>query len=488
MIRAVHIRRFCSSNVTAIKQWPYIERKALTSALQKAIHSEQPCFYLINGGIGSGKTEALYRALRKRDGISRETKTIVLDFDQFGTPQTDGGESDFLKESIAQISRQVALQLNPTQVFNMFRDHFPAFEDRLNTLFATRPLWKHLRQSSKSLEEFWGRITTSQTVVVEVLSQIRFCDDYRDELSLYMDLLQSVGGPVTLCLMHIERLGKAWTLVDVLCKPALNIIVECNDPLMTIWVVCGNEQREWNVIEVNDLPEEAIGSVFVPGLLSDSVQVDILNRVCGGRVGLLEKFFVPLTTMREQQKLKDMEQEQRYRSGKENRPSSESKELQVDPLLHQRDVALRDSLIDGVLSDESEKFTGVLDDVCNQTAALASIRDTFSPTEYKVFVIESIKAIFDKIRTQGSISLPASLSPLDIAHPVILSLLEKGILMLRWVPYPRIVEASPSTTIQIDAWVTSQLEGLRIDERISYNMISMRNRIHIDRQLDKLSR
>jgi hypothetical protein len=490
MIRSAHMRRFCSSNAKTIKQWPFIERKALSSALERAFYSAEPGLTLVNGGLESGKTEALYRAVGKRVTAPHtgRTLTIVLDFDNLPSSSASCESSDPAKECIRQISRQMALQLNPTQLFHLFNDHCPQFSDSFIALVSSKPLWKHLQQSAKTLEECWGRIVTSQSIAVDVLSQIRFCDDPRDELISYIELLRSAEIPVSLCLMHIECLGKAWTLVDVLCNPAFNVLVECNDPLMCMWVVCGDSGREWNVIEVDDLPKEALAAVFVPALLSDSVQVDILNKVCGGRVGLLQKFFGPLSAMREQQKLQDMEQERRYRSGKENRPSSESKELQVDPLVHQRDVVLRDSFIDGVLCKESERFIEVMDHVLNETASLASLRDNFTPTEYKVFVIESIKGIFDKIRTQGSVPLPASLSPLDIAHPVVLGLLEKGILMMRWSPYPRLVEASPSSLIQIDAWVSAQLEGLGLDERVKYNMIAMRNRIHIDRQLGKLSR
>jgi len=241
------------------------------------------------------------------------------------------------------------------------------------------------------------------------------------------------------------------------------------------------------VIEVNDLPVEAVESVFVSSLLSDSVQVEALYKICGGRVGLLEKFFVPLTTVREQQKIKDMDQEQRYRAGKENRPSSDSKELQVDPLVYQRDVVLRASLVEGVLNEETERFSIAMDKVINETVSLQSQRDSLHPMEYKVFVIESIKRIIDKINSQGSIPLPATLSPLDVAHPVILSMMESGLLMLRWVPFPRIVAANPTVLVQAEAWCSSVLEDLSIPDRVSYNVIAVRNRIHLDKQVDKLS-
>jgi hypothetical protein len=156
--------------------------------------------------------------------------------------------------------------------------------------------------------------------------------------------------------------------------------------------------------------------------------------------------------------------------------------------MYERDVVLRDSLIDGVLTEETKAFQIAMDKLMNESVAMQSLRESLTRMEYLVFVIESMKRISDKLHSQGSLPLPASLSPLDIAHPVVLGLFDCGILMMRWIPFPRIVATSPTSLVQMEAWCTSQLEDLPIHERASYNGIAMRNRIHIDRQLDKLSR
>jgi hypothetical protein len=344
------------------------------------------------------------------------------------------------------------------------------------------------------MEERWRRFITSQSVAAEALSQLRFHDNPQKEVEMYARILKNTGRVVSVCMFHIEDVPesllnlreKSGLLSSLTDHTSFNVLVECNDSLSSIYSICSGEGA--NIIEVGDIPREAVNAVFVPSLLSDEVHVEGIYSVTGGRVGLLEKFFVPLTILNEHQKLTDMEQEQRYRSGKENRPSAESKELQVDPLVHKREVAIRDSPIDGILKAETDLFEDAIDRAFNQFQLLIDIRQTMSDNEFKVFVIESVRGIADKIRKNGSLPLPAELSPLDIAHPVILALLKENILMVRWLPCARIVEESALKLLQLDAWSASQLEDLSGPTLIAYNLALMKNRIHISKQLDKLSR
>ena len=485
MIRLIH-RRFCSLKPKPLRNWPFIARPALTQTLETALEGSTPAFYFINGGVGTGKSEALYRAAQKGNSSTRTSKNavIVLDFEHL---KINKSSEEVLGWVVQQMARQISHQLDSSLLLKLLLRTIPDFGERFQSFISNKPLWNHLTKSCRTVEDSWARVMTSESTVAEVIPQIRLSRTHQEELKLYVEFLRSIGVPVAVCLLHIERLGSSMGLLEPLMNPSFNVIVECNDPLMSIWTVCGDDNRKWTVIEVNDLPVEAVESVFVPSLLSDSVQVEALYKICGGRVGLLEKFFVPLTTIREQQKIKDMDQEQRYRAGKENRPSRDSKELQVDPLVYQRDVVLRDSLVEGVLNEETERFSVAMDKVINETVSLQSHRDSLHPMEYKVFVIESIKRIVDKINSQGSLPLPATLSPLDIAHPVILSMMESELLMIRWVPFPRIVAANPTVLVQAEAWFSSLLEDLSIPDRVSYNVIAARNRIHLDKQVDKLS-
>ena len=486
MIRGLIHRRFCSHKLKPPRIWPHIERPSLTQALSSAMKNPSGGFYLLNGGKGSGKSDALYRVATKgkQSPQSMSNIAIIVDFERVDHCRES---EDLVAWIVQQISRQLSLQLDSSRIMMLCLENCPDFGERFNSFISKKPLWNHLTKSCKSVEEAWHRVMTSQPTVAEVLPQLRLATLPQDELGLYIELLKSAKMPVSMCLLHTERVGSSSGSLGPLMNPSFNVIVECNDPLMSIWTVCGGDSnREWNVIEVNDLPLEAVNAVFVPSLLSDSIQANTLYEICGGRVGLLEKLFVPLTTLREQQKLRDMDQEQRYRAGKENRPSSESKELQVDPLVYQRDVVLRDSLVEGVLNEQTHSFSNAMDTLLNQTAALSSYRVSLSPIEYRVFVMESLKQLADKIQSQGSIPLPATLSPMDIAHPVILGMMECGLLMVRWVPFTRIVIANPSTLVQIEAWCNSQLEDLSIPDRVAYNVIAKRNRIHLDRQLDKL--
>jgi hypothetical protein len=468
--------------------------KNLSEALRDTLTSSEPTVSFLIGGKGSGKTESIYRAIEKMRSVNENIQTIVLtlDFNQhFG--QRKGEGSDSFHQIIRVLSRQIAQQIPLRHLCTLLKENCPNFDVKLRGFVATRPLWAHQTKGSMLAEEIWRKVITSQSVAAESLSQISFYEDPSAEMDMYMKILKGTGGTVTMCLTNTEaapetalNVSNRSGFLSPLMDTSFNVLIECNDSLSNIYSISSIEDA--NIIEVSDLPKEAIKGVFVPSLLSDEVHVDGLYALTGGRVGLLEKFFVPLTVLNEQQKLANMEQEQRYRSGKENRPSDESKELQLDPSIHTREVTIRDSPINGVLKDDTEMFESAIDRAFTQFPPLAILRNSMSDNEYRVFVVESVRCIIDQIQRKGSLPLPADLSPMDIAHPVILALLHENMLMVRWIPFPRIVEESHLKLFLLDAWCASQVENLSGPATVAYNLIAMKNRVHIRKQLEKLSR
>jgi hypothetical protein len=117
---------------------------------------------------------------------------------------------------------------------------------------------------------------------------------------------------------------------------------------------------------------------------------------------------------------------------------------------------------------------------------LVELEGTMTPMEIQVLVGESIRIIASRLRKSACMPLPSELSPLDIAHPVILGLLNANILSIGWIPFPRIVAESPLKLFLLDSWYSAQLEAMSLHERAQYNLILLKNRVHLERQLEKL--
>ena len=388
------------------------------------------------------------------------------------------------------ITNQMARLLPVQGCFALMRDNVAEFPDKLRALAESKPLWGHFAKTARSTEDLWMRMAPTASAVEEIVSGLRLGVTPEEELSCWLPLLQRSGKSTSFAFLHTERLPHNVLLgagsESVLSGFArFNLVLECNDSLKTIWTMC-QPDMEFNVIEVPDLPKEAVKAVFVPSLLSDDVHVETVYSLCGGRVSLLQKLVSPLNLLNEEQRLIDQEQEQKYRSGKENRPSAESRELQVSPLVYKREVALRDSLVQGVLKADADDFQAKMDRVVDGFAPLVAARETISETEFKVLVCESIRQITTTLRTAACIPLPAGASPLEIAHPVILALLDANILTVSWVPAPRIVIESPLKLFLLESWCSAELDAMSLPQRTQYNLSLMRNKLNLHKQLEKL--
>jgi len=490
-------RRFISSSgARSLRTWPHIERKPVSESIKSLTRSRSNSILYLSGGRGAGKTESVYRTIDKirNSHENGQYLIVVLDFKELIRVSADSNHSSLLTKVIRALSSQLAQQVSPSELFDLLNKECADFESNFRDFVSTRPLWAHQMKGAKTVSEIWTKLMTSQSIAAESLSQIKLSANPQAEIETYTRILKSCGKSVSVCLLHtdlapaglLDLKNRKGTLIPL---TQFNLLVECDDSLSNIYNICSSPcNRDHSILEIEDLPKEAVKAIFVPNLLSDDVHVDGLFSVIGGRLGLLEKFFVPLTVLNEEQKLADMDQEQRYRAGKENRPSAESKELQVDPLVHKREVTIRDSSIDGVLKAETELFEDSIDRAVNQCSPLVEISKSMSENEFRAFVIESIRGIVDKVNRYGSLPLPAQLSPMDIAHPVVLALLKENILMMKWKPHARIVAESPLKLFQLDAWCTSQLESLSTPAIMAYNLVLMKNRLHINKQLEKLSR
>jgi hypothetical protein len=119
-------------------------------------------------------------------------------------------------------------------------------------------------------------------------------------------------------------------------------------------------------------------------------------------------------------------------------------------------------------------------------APLVELRASMTDTEFNVLVGETIRLIASKLSQSSYLPIPAGRSPLDIAHPIILGLLEANILMVHWLPTPRLAIENPIKLFLLEAWYAANLESHSLTDRVNYNFIMTRNKLHLEKQLDKL--
>ena len=493
----VHSRRgFNAIANQRTAKWPYIDRPALGSAIRNALTNSTPAISWIVGGKGVGKSEGVYRAVDKLLKGPRDQKPLCFVFDLNEFKKSDLADGRSLAAAFVRaLGSQLSQQKPPSDLFLVLSSVVNDFLDRFRNLATSRPLWAHYAKTARSPEDLWNRIVTKPEVAADVLRSMRLAPTPVEELTVYLQLLRSLKQSSSIALLHIEQLDRnVYTTpeddspISLLLKPDtnINVLVECNDSLKSIWNICVDD-ADVNVIEVADLPKEAVKAVFVPSLLSDQEHVDALYSIVGGRMALLERLVPPLAILNEEQKIEDQKQEQRYKAGKENRPSNESRELQISPLVYRREVTLCESLVNGVFKEDVDRFHQDMNMLLTRFGPLVDIRERMNETEFKVLVGESVRIIASKWDQTGCIPLPTGMSPLDIAHPVVLGLLNANILQLNWLPFSRIVAESPLKAFLLNSWYSAQLEAMSLTERARYNLISMKNRLNLEKQLEKLS-
>ena len=480
--------RFFSS-VTKIRQWPFIDRPSLNDAIRNSCR--EGCATWVIGGKGSGKTVAVSRFFDKTIKSAKEVPVIALTFDLENARRSDLSDSGLLARFLTKTCvTQLAQQSNPRSLLSLLRKSEIDLLEPLRTVARSRPLWSHLELHARSFDELWTRIAPTQAAAIEVLQLLRLSEDPVSEFEILNQILEACGKKVLVSVQHLECLpGNDFSSgpLKIFTSPpkTFSVFLECNDSLRTVWKL-GNDISANEIVRVPDLPFEAVKAVFVPSLLSDDAHVHALFELCGGRVGLLEKVVTPLNILNEEQKVLNQEQEQRYRSGAENRPSSESKDLQVDPLIFKREVALRESLVTGVFKSEVDNFEESKGNMISQFEPIASLRNGMTDMEFKVFICESLRAVTDMLTSNGFLAIPAGKQPLDIAHPVVLGLLNANILMVNWAPVARIEIESPLKLFMLKTWYSACLDGLSLTQRMRYNSILARNCVHLKRQLEKL--
>ncbi len=493
------IRRRHMTTVMAAKQthqWPFVDRPGLSKSIVDRMVSKSPSVNWILGGKGCGKTEMIYRCSERMLKSSRQQGSLVITVDfEDGFADVDVKDIGAVAKRVEGIlMKQICSQVSPVKLFHALSEVIPSFDTKFRESVISKPLWAHYARSISSVDELWAKIITSSSVATAALSNIHFADDHIDSLQITVHLIALLGSSnVSLNLLHVEKIANGSIFKDPLLQTLLcssfNTVIECNDTLKSIWSICdADTSLTQSITEVEDLPKEAVKRIFCPSLLSDETQVDVLFDICGGRPAALEKLIVPLNILNEEQKIENMKQEQKYKSGKENRPSAESKELQLDPLIHKKDVLIRDLLVDGALAESSDQFMETMDNLAETSESLKELKRNASKTDFQVLLGESARNISACIRKNGYLAIPSNLSPLDIAHPVVLALLQTNILTVKWLPYPRIVVGDPLNLFMLETWTASKDESMNMCERIQYNAVLLKNRKHLIRQLEKLSR
>ena len=445
------------------------------------------------GGYGCGKTEAIIRVAEKilKDSKRSDKLLFIIDFENMrksGTPGCDQVAIFTCKAIVSQLSRQ----LTPISIFRLLESNVPDFALRFRDFAESKPLWGHFAKTARSSEELWSKIFPTSSAVEAALPSLRIASNVSEELTLWLSVLKRSNQKVSFAFLHTERLPwnvligeESDSILNCFNTRDFNLLFECNDSLKTVWTLCQSD-LDFTIVEVPDLPKVAVEAVFVPSLLSDEVHVDTVHALCGGRVGLLQKLVAPLNMLNEEQRIQDEEQEQRYRSGKENRPSTESRELQVSPLVYKREVALRESLITGALQPDVDSFESAMNRVVNEFPLLVDMKSELSDAEFKVLVCESVRQITATLSKSGCMPLPAGTSPLEIAHPVILALLDAHMLMVSWLPAPRLVSESPLKLFLLETWCAAEMDSMTLAQRTQYNIALMRNKLNIQKQLEKL--
>lgn len=478
---------------SSISALPFIERPAVTEAIQSCILSRETSVSWIQGGIGCGKSEAIYRSL---DKLQKKLSTfgdivIVVDLNKFKISeisQTMNLARLLNKEIAVQFARQVTV----SGAYKILRSGLSDFEACLTTFTKSAQVWSQFLTSNRSLEDVWNRIMSNQSALVELLPSMRLKENPLEEFEAWVNILKNSSKKVSFALMHLERcncnLAKSHVVFGKLFDPTnkFNVLAECNDSLKSIWNIC-DDSLDQNIIEVPDLPIEAVKATFVPQLLSDEFHVRAVYSICGGRIGLLKRLVPSLIQIKEEQKVLDQEQEQLYRSGKENRPSCESRDLQISPLIYKREVAIRDSLFSGALKDQVDDFEGLLQKTFSEFTPIVDLGKSLSQIELHVVICESVRVIADTLAKSGYLSIPAGLSPLDISHPVVLALLSANILTVSWLPYPRLVTESPLKRFLLESWYASEMEEMSFAQRPQFSLVAMRNKKHIQNQIQKLA-
>ena len=493
------LRRISSKAFDASGTLPFIERPAVTDAIQNCLSQRGPSISWIQGGLGCGKSESIYRTLNKIEKDLKKSGDVVfvIDFENFKKGEVS--QTDSLARSVTrEVAAQLARQIGPNAVYKLLHESDGTnFQTSFTRFAKSKPLWAHFLTTSRSLDDMWRRIMTNQSALEDLLPSMPLSGgDGISELESWLKVLMKCSRNVSFVLLHVERSNcnilrndKVFSmLIDP--KSRFNVLIECNDALKSIWNICEESELQNNksIIEVGDLPKEAIQAVFVPSLLSDEVHVKAVYSICGGRIGLLQKLVSPLNKLTEEQKLLDQEQEQLYRNGKENRPSSESRELQINPLVHKREVLVRDALISGVFKQEVDDFHSSMQRTLSDFAPIAELRKSMNEVELHVLFCESIRAIACTLSKSGSLALPSGVSLLDISHPVVLGLLGENVLSVAWLPYPRIVAQSSLKLFLIESWYAAEMEAMPLTSRPYYNLVSMRNKNHIEKQIEKLVR
>jgi hypothetical protein len=477
------------STAKETRHMPFVGRAHLTELIRCAVDRRSTTWVL--GGLGSGKTSEILRFFEKTLKVKNQTHVcLVFDFDD----QTGAMGSDFKKTSrflseccASQLASQVKHQ-TLLSVFKSVVEDFPSVLSRHCHKIADL---KHISSRSRNVDDLWSRLIPNQNAALNVLSSIRLSDDADRELDLWISVLRALKYQVVIGLLHIENFNRGqmhelpmWRFTK--SGEQFSVLIESNDALTTLWNIGDQAEDTRSVIQVPDLPLEAVRAVFVPSLLSDEAHVNILYEICGGRVGLLERLVPCLNRLIEERQLKVQEQEFRYRSGKEIRPSSESRDLQVDPLIFSREVALRESVVTGVFAKETTQFNESIDELLMSFGPLRSLQASMSPLEFKVMFCETIRFIVDDLSKRSFVTVPADKSPLEIAHPVVLGLLYRNILTVNWIPIPRLEVECPIKLFLLRSWYSSFLDSMSLSERVRYNLILSKNKVHLRRQLDKL--
>jgi hypothetical protein len=467
-----------------LKQWPYVDRPSVTDSLNRLMETGSVVWVV--GGVGCGKTEMIARFIDKTHKQQKD-KSLAFVFDLKNAKQSElDSPTKLTRFMIKTCIIQLASQTSPKTLFSILGNSGVDFEQAIRQAARDRPLWNHLADTTKSFSDLWFRLVSNQSVAIELLQAIRLSDDHSSDLKTWFDVLSSTQRHVVTCFLHLEKLAVNdfdESVLGQFIRPrdSFTVILECNDSLKTLWNIAQSK-----VVHVPDLPIEAVNALFVPSLLSDETHAKTLFEICGGRVAHLQTLVTPLNLLNEEQRIANEEQEQRYRSGKEIRPSAESKELQVDPLVYKREVALRDLLIDGALKSEVDEFTATMEKLSESFTPLTNLRDSMSSAEFKVLICESIRIILSMLESSSFIAIPAGETPHDIGHPLVLGLLSSNILMVNWLPVPRLQIESPLKLFLLKSWYSATLDEMTIPERIQYNLSLSKNRIHLRKQIEKL--
>ena len=233
-----------------------------------------------------------------------------------------------------------------------------------------------------------------------------------------------------------------------------------------------------DLVEVGDLADDSVRSIFFPRLVSTENQLEAVRRLCGGRALLLQKLAAALDALGPEVSAEKAEDEFLVRTGKSRALAEDSSSLEIDALTVKQDRFFEELGSDSCFAEEINQF----EDAINSAEASFDVLTVEDPRLGKIFFLETIAQLTVALVKIGAVTVRGQVN--DLKHPVLVKLLQADILSVRWAPQPMLIPQSTLTLRLLQSFVHARLEELSLIDRARYNVGLLKNRVEIRKKLD----